>query len=606
MRKFLLFYCLLITITIPCLADDFLTNRPEPLYSNKNVSEQVKVEEESDFLPAEQAFRIESKQSNDSQRIYLTFIIADGYYLYKSRFAFISNNPQVTISAANLPKGEQKHDEFLGEVEVYRNIVEITIAINNPNKLAFNLAVKYQGCAEKGLCYPSVTTVIANGSILPASHTTIEESTKKLSWSNSSAVLSWGNIFYFFIIGLGLAFTPCVFPMLPILSSIVLRGAAGNLRAFILALTYILFMAITYAILGILMGLFGAEVNFQARLQSPWVLIPFAMFFLVFALAMFGLFELRLPTFITNPLNKASDKAHGGSLLGAAILGICSSLVISPCVTAPFMGILLHIGATGDAIGGGVSLFFLGFGMGVPLLLIAAGGGALLPKAGHWMIVVRNAFGVMLLGVVILLVARIIPSYVELILWGILALGVAIFMGTFDCSSKTKTQKFAQLLGLFLTIYAICAWVGAWQGNSDPLQPLKGIINSGTRENIDNKWQVIKTKNELVNALDTAKNNKKIALLDWSADWCRACLEMEHNIFQTPEVMEKLADFQLIRIDITETTKEQRELLNQYKLIGPPAILFFAKAGNELINARIIGEMDQQAFLKHLKTINLQ
>lgn len=599
-RLFLLVY--LATLAISALADSTLQNRPTPLFNNDKVAVVESVSDE-DFLSVEKAFRLEKKTTNSSD-IKLTFIVADGYYLYKNRFSFVSDNPKVIITAPTLPPGEQKNDEFLGDVEVYHNILEITVPVTNPDDLAFNLEVKYQGCAEKGLCYPMETVNIPMPGILPIPPATVDGPAKTLSFSESMAALSWSQLFYYFLIGLGLSFTPCVFPMLPILSGIVLRGQAGNIRAQLLALTYIVAMALTYALLGVLMGLFGAELNLQARLQSPWVLIPFALFFLIFALAMFGLFELRLPAFITNPLNKTADKTHGGSLVGAAILGICSSLVVSPCVTAPFAGILLHIGSTGDAIGGGVSLFILGLGMGVPLFIIAAGGGALLPRAGHWMTGVRNFFGVMLLGVAILLIARILPGYIELMLWGLLAAGVAIFMGTFEFSPKNKLQRLNQLIGLFLIVYAVSAWLGAWQGHTDPLQPLKNNNVSYAQAAVDNKaWQIVTTKDGLNEALATAKVNNKIAILDWSADWCRACLEMEHNVFQSPEVSAKLAAFQLIRIDISETTEEQRALLNTYRLIGPPAILFFDKNGNELVNARIIGEMGKEAFIKHLTAL---
>lgn len=601
MKRLLLLACL-VTMAFSAVAESTLQNRPTPLF-NSDKTAIVENTADEEFLPVEKAFRLEKRETNSSD-IKLTFIVADGYYLYKNRFAFTSDNPKVIITAPTLPQGEQKNDEFLGDVEVYHNILEITVPVTNPEDLAFNLEVKYQGCAEKGLCYPMETVNIPIAGILPIPQATTDGPAKTLSFSESMAALSWSQLFYYFLIGLGLAFTPCVFPMLPILSGIVLRGQAGNLRAQLLALTYILAMAITYALLGVLMGLFGAELNLQARLQSPWVLIPFTLFFLLFALAMFGLFELRLPAFITNPLNKTADKTHGGSLIGAAILGICSSLVVSPCVTAPFAGILLHISSTGDAIGGGISLFVLGLGMGVPLFIIAAGGGALLPKAGHWMIVVRNGFGVMLLGVAILLIARILPGYIELMLWGLLAAGVAIFMGTFEFSPKTKIQRLSQLAGLFLVVYAVCAWLGAWQGHTNPLQPLKTNTVSLPQTAVgDTVWQVVTTKDGLNEALATAKVNNKIAIVDWSADWCRACLEMEHNVFQTPEVAAKLAAFQLIRIDISETTEEQRALLNTYRLIGPPAILFFDKTGNELVNARIIGEMGKEAFIKHLTAL---
>lgn len=599
--KRLVILLLSLIVILPALANnDILQARPDSVFGGSTTT----ISSQDSFLPVEQAFRIEKKQI-DAQNIHLQFIIADGYYLYKDRFSFSTDNPNVTIASFTLPKGQIKQDEFFGEVEVYHAVLDLVIPITNPDKLAFNFEIKYQGCAEKGLCYPMEVETIPVAGVMPvSSHTTGNSST--LSFSDSWAALSWLTLLSYFGFGILLSLTPCVFPMLPILAGVVLRGQVGTLRAQILALTYILSMAITYAIFGVLLGLFGAELNVSARLQSPWVLIPFAVFFTLFALAMFGVFELRLPAFITNPLNKAADKTHGGSLLGAAILGVCSSLVVSPCVSAPFAGILLHISTTGDAIGGGVSLFTLGLGMGLPLFIIAAGGKALLPKTGMWMIVVRNAIGVMLLAVAVYLLSRIIPGYITLALWGLLAAGVAIFIGTFDfSSSKTKVQKLAQVLGLFLIVYAICAWVGAWQGNTDPLQSLKGISTTeqSTIKNSTLNWQVVYNQEELNSQLTVAKAAGKIAMVDWSADWCIACLKMEKEVFENNEVATKLADYQLVKIDMSKMTDQHRQLQNYYKVFGPPTILFFDKAGNELVNARIIGEMGQAEFLEHLNKI---
>lgn len=601
--KRLVILLLSLIVILPTLANnDILQARPDSVFGGSTTT----ISSQDSFLPVEQAFRIEKKQI-DAQNIHLQFIIADGYYLYKDRFSFSTDNPNVTIASFTLPKGQIKQDEFFGEVEVYHAVLDLVIPITNPDKLAFNFEIKYQGCAEKGLCYPMEAETIPVAGVMPvSSHTTGNSSTH--SFSDSWAALSWLTLLSYFGFGILLSLTPCVFPMLPILAGVVLRGQVGTLRAQILALTYILSMAITYAIFGVLLGLFGAELNVSARLQSPWVLIPFAVFFTLFALAMFGVFELRLPAFITNPLNKAADKTHGGSLLGAAILGVCSSLVVSPCVSAPFAGILLHISTTGDAIGGGVSLFTLGLGMGLPLFIIAAGGKALLPKTGMWMIVVRNAIGVMLLAVAVYLLSRIIPGYITLALWGLLAAGVAIFIGTFDfSSSKTKVQKLAQVLGLFLIVYAICAWVGAWQGNTDPLQSLKGISTTeqSTTKNSTLNWQVVYNQDELNNQLAVAKAAGKIAMVDWSADWCIACLKMEKEVFENHEVATKLVDYQLIKIDMSKMTDQHRQLQNYYKVFGPPTILFFDKAGSELVNARIIGEMGQAEFLEHLNKINL-
>lgn len=598
MMKRLVILLLSVMVIFPVLANDFLQSRPDSVFGGSSAINTS----QDEYLPVDQAFRLEQKQV-DNQAIHLQFIIADGYYLYKDRFSFTTNNPQLTAVAPNFPKGEIKQDESFGEVEVYHAVLDLVIPITNPDKLAFEFEVKYQGCAEKGLCYPMETVTIPVAGVVPVAPIT-NDITSSMSFSESWAQLSWLTLLSYFGGGLLLSLTPCVFPMLPILAGVVLRGQVGTLRAQILAITYILSMALTYAIFGVLIGLFGAELNISARLQSPWVLVPFATFFGLFALAMFGVFELRLPAFITNPLNKAADNTHGGSLLGAAILGACSSLVVSPCVSVPFAGILLHISTTGDAIGGGISLFSLGLGMGLPLFIIAAGGRLLLPKAGLWMVVVRNAIGVMLLAVAIYLLSRIIPGYISLALWGLLAAGVAVFIGTFDfVNNKSKIQKLAQVLGMFLMVYAICAWVGAWQGNSDPLQPLKGETNQQLTSSQLN-WQIAADQQQLNKLLAQAKADNKLVMLDWTANWCQECSTIEKEIFKDNEVISQLTSYQLIKIDMSETTEQHRQLQNYYRVIGPPTIQFFDKTGNELMTARIVGKINKAQFLEHLSKIN--
>lgn len=615
--KRLVILLLSLIVILPALANnDILQARPDSVFGGSTTT----ISSQDSFLPVEQAFRIEKKQI-DAQNIHLQFIIADGYYLYKDRFSFSTDNPNVTIASFTLPKGQIKQDEFFGEVEVYHAVLDLVIPITNPDKLAFNFEIKYQGCAEKGLCYPMETvsiSIVGNTSPVVESATEIKtddklnktissEKPKILSFSESWVALSWYELLTIFGFGLTLSFTSCVYPMLPILVGIVLRGQTGTLKAIILALIYILAMSTTFAVAGVVAGFLGAGSSLQIRMQSPWVLIPFACFFVLFAFSMFGVLNIRLPAFFTNSLNKVADKAHGGSILGAAILGACSSLVVSPCVSVPFVAILGYISSSGDAIGGGIKLFILGLGMGVPLFIIAAGGKALLPKAGMWMVVVRNAIGVMLLAVAIYLLSRVIPGYVTLALWGLLAAGVAIFIGTFDFTTgKTNIQKLAQVLGLFLIVYAICAWVGAWQGNTDPLQSLKGISTTeqSTTKNSTLNWQVVYNQEELNSQLTVAKAAGKIAMVDWSADWCIACLKMEKEVFENNEVATKLADYQLVKIDMSKMTDQHRQLQNYYKVFGPPTILFFDKTGNELVNARIIGEMGQAEFLEHLNKIN--
>ena len=326
----------------------------------------------TDFLPVDQAFRLEQLESTP-QEIRLRFSNADGYYLYRHRFTFSTDTPGVTLGEPQIPPGEQKVDEYFGPIEAHYGITEITLPVNNPRGDGFTLRIGYQGCADLGLCYPPETRELRIGEPL-------------------GLALDWGSLALFFLAGLGLTFTPCVLPMLPILSGVVLRGQPGGLRGLALSLAYVLPMALCFALLGALMGLFGAGLNLQARLQSPWVLAPFAAFFALFALAMFGTFELRLPGFLSRPLDRLALQTRGGSLLGAALLGVLSSLLVSPCVSAPLAAALLYISSSGDAVGGGLKLLALGLGMGAPLVLFGAGGGALLPRSGPWMVGVRNLF----------------------------------------------------------------------------------------------------------------------------------------------------------------------------------------------------------------------
>jgi len=378
MRRLL---CLLFLVfALPASATGLLENRPSSTLGSINNS--------ADFLPVREAFQLSLVESTP-QSIKLRFVATEGYYLYRHRFQFRADPAEVVLGAAKLPDGQKKHDEYFGDVEVYHGILDVELP--RTDQRAFTLAVTYQGCADKGLCYPPETERLSiDGSGAPA---TVYQ------WN-------WRELALFFLAGLGLTFTPCVLPMLPILSGVVLRGQVGGWRGFNLSLAYVLPMAACFALLGALMGLFGAQLNLQARLQSAWVLAPFAMFFALFALAMFGVFELKLPHAISSHLDRIAGRTKGGSLLGAAVLGVVSSLLVSPCVSAPLAGALLYISASGDALGGGLKLFMLGLGMGAPLLLVATGGAAWLPKSGPWLVYVKNAIGVLLLGLAVGLLSR--------------------------------------------------------------------------------------------------------------------------------------------------------------------------------------------------------
>ncbi|WP_071871963.1 protein-disulfide reductase DsbD [Atopomonas hussainii] len=552
---------------------------------------------QADFLPVEQAFQLELREAS-SEAVTLRFINTEGYYLYQHRFSFSSDNPKVSLGQAELPAGTPKTDEYFGDVTVYYGITDIRIPIKNSEQQGFNLVVGYQGCADKGLCYPPEIKRLPLGA--DSSPTAADDT------ADSAQRSLWQGVLLAFLAGLGLTFTPCVLPMLPILSGVVLRGQPSRLRGLALSGAYVLPMAACFAALGALMGSFGAELNLQARLQSPWVLIPFALFFAVFAVAMFGLFELRLPAFIREPLDRQASHTRGGSLLGAASLGVLSSLLVSPCVTAPMAGLLLYISLSGDALGGALQLFALGLGMGVPLLIIGAGGHALVPKSGPWMVAVRNLFGVMLLAVAIWLLERLLPGPVALALWGLLAGGVALFLGALEFGAKTAVQKLAQLLGLALLVYALASWVGALQGASDPLRPLAhaSSTNNSVSTAQHGQWQTITSRQALEQALTKAKANNQVAVLDWYADWCISCKIIEREVFEHAEIAPRLSAFQLLRLDITDNNAEQRQLLAEHKLFGPPAIQFFAPSGDELAELRVIGEIERSQFARLLDRLN--
>jgi len=365
---------------------DFLSKSQTQELFGKSSSNQ-------DFLDVNDAFKVSVIEQNSSQ-IVLRFVIAENYYLYRSKLDFKTAPSNLVAGEIILPQGSSKFDEFFGETEVYYEVIDVKIDLNNPQNIDFNLDVNYQGCAEKGLCYPPQTITFNFG----------QEGSKvgvnlvqNLVTDEINDGVNLKTLVLFLLAGIGLAFTPCVLPMVPIVSMIVIQDQTNLWRKLALALAYVIAMAICFAILGALMGIFGAELNLQARLQSAWLLVPFAIFFAVMALAMFGLFEIKLPQFIASPLNQLAGNIKGGTLVGSAVLGLLSALLVSPCISAPLAAILVYISSTGDATGGALSLLFLGLGMGIPLIIFSVGGGFLLPKSGNWLITVRNIFGVLLL-----------------------------------------------------------------------------------------------------------------------------------------------------------------------------------------------------------------
>ncbi len=589
MRRLFLLLCLL--VAVPAMGAGLLDNRPSATLGAVNNSR--------DFLPVSEAFKLNLIESTPTN-IKLRFVPTDGYYLYQHRFAFKTDPADITLGPVQLPPGEPKHDEYFGDVQVYHGIVDVDVPRPADAQRAFTLVVTYQGCADKGLCYPP-ETVRLNIEGTPAA--SVDTS------SAPASAWSWRELAIFFLAGLGLTFTPCVLPMLPILSGVVLRGQVGGWRGFSLSLAYVLPMAACFALLGALMGLFGAQLNLQARLQSAWVLVPFALFFAVFALAMFGVFELKLPRAISNRLDRVANNTQGGSLWGAAVLGVVSSLLVSPCVSAPLAGALLYISASGDALGGGLKLLVLGLGMGTPLVLVATGGAAWLPKSGPWLVTVKNTIGVLLLGLAVGLLSRVLPGPATLLLIGFLAAGVSLFLGTLEFAFKSPRQRLAQLLGLFLLVYALFCWYGALSGQGDPLKPLASPapVTLGERAGTTTRpWQTVNTPAQLDAALAEAKAAGQPVLLDWYADWCISCKVIEHEVLNNPRVLDLLSGYRLVRFDITASNPEQRALLDRYQLFGPPALMFFGKNGSEISDQRVIGEINAADFAERVANANDQ
>ncbi|MGO2770381.1 protein-disulfide reductase DsbD [Pseudomonas taetrolens] len=591
MRRLMLILCVL--FAVPAFGAGLLDNRPSATLGAINNS--------SDFLPVREAFKLNLIDSTP-ETITLRFVPTEGYYLYRHKFGFKTEPAGIALGTAQLPPGEAKHDEYFGDVEVYHGILDVEVPRPANDSRVFTLLVTYQGCADKGLCYPPETERLSiDGTTVSAPAN--DSSMPATSWS-------WRELALFFLAGLGLTFTPCVLPMLPILSGVVLRGQVGGLRGFSLSLAYVLPMAACFALLGALMGMFGAQLNLQARLQSVWVLVPFALFFAIFALAMFGVFELKLPQAISNRLDRVANRTQGGSLWGAAVLGVVSSLLVSPCVSAPLAGALLYISASGDALGGGLKLFALGLGMGAPLLLVATGGAAWLPKSGPWLVSVKNAIGVLLLGLAIGLLSRVLPGPITLLLIGLLAVGVSLFLGTLELTHKTPRQRLAQLLGLMLLVYGLACWYGALNGQGNPLNPLgpsQSISNATpAAPQQEGQWLSISTPAELDSALAEARAAGQPLLLDWYADWCISCKVIEHEVLDNPRVLALLKGYRMIRFDMTASNPEQRALLDHYRLFGPPALMFFGKNGAEISDQRVIGEINAADFAERVANANDQ
>lgn len=569
------------------------------------------------LLEPDDAFSF-SAFTNKNGQITLNWRIADGYYLYQEKIQVTLVNPEdIQLLNIQLPKGKEKKDEIFGDTIVYYGDLTVVQALAEPiiKPRDITLDIGFQGCADIGVCYPPMnkTVTLSLNPINEASNTaTITPATLITSEQDEIASSLAGNSIFlicltFLGFGILLSFTPCVFPMIPILSGIII-GHGSDLttrKAFNLSLSYVFASALTYAVFGVLAGLFGS--NLQATFQNPWILSFFSGLFVVLALSMFGLYQIQLPNAIQSKLTSMSQHQKHGSLWGSAVMGILSTLIVGPCVAAPLAGVLIYIGQTGDAVLGGFALFSLGIGMGIPLIIIGVSAGKLLPKAGNWMNPIKYLFGVLLLAVAIWLMERVLPSAVILVLWAALFIICAIYLRAIDRLQEKASgwQKLSKGIGLLFLIYGIILMVGAASGGASLINPLSNLSLSQQQVASQHglNFQRVKNLDEFHVALKKAKQNKQFVMLDFYADWCVSCKEMEAFTFTDTAVQNALNNVLLLQADVTENNDDDRALLNSFSLIGPPAILFFDLNSNELNANRVIGYMPADEFLKQIKPL---
>lgn len=574
--------------------------------------------------------------SNEGNSITAFWKVTPGHYLYKEKISFsIDGESSTKLGMPEFPKAKLKKDEYLGDTMVYEEDFSVTVPVIAGEKGDFSLISRYQGCSEiTGICYSpqkKKNTLTLNSAVVAAANTqtvasnasaatpvkgvaqqTIadskpEESEQDVLFNKIKDGSLIGVILLFLLLGLGLAFTPCVFPMIPILSGII--AGQGNTittkKAFLLSVAYVLPMALVYAIVGVIAGLSGA--NLQIMFQNPWVISSFAGLFVLLSLAMFGFYELQMPSSIQSKLNDFSNKQESGSYIGAAIMGILSALIVGPCVTAPLIAALTYIAQTGDAVLGGLALFALGLGMGIPLILIGTSAGKLLPKAGAWMNATKAVFGVLMIALAIWMLERILPFEIIMLLSAILMIVSAVYMKAVSALPE-GTSPWNYLwkgLGIILLIYGIILMLGVAGGSKSMLQPLKGIAGVSSTSAGNNAadhlvFKRVRTLAELDQAVMNAKQNKQTVMLDFYADWCISCKEMEHTTFKDPQVVQALSKTVLLQADVTDNNDDDKALMKRFGLFGPPGIMFYDTQGKEHEDYRLVGDIKAEKFLGHV------
>jgi thioredoxin:protein disulfide reductase len=577
------------------------------------------------FLKPEKAFPFEARLLQ-RDLLEIRFQIAPGYYLYRDKFQFAIEPTEIKLGTPQFPAGQVKEDPTFGRTEIFRGESAILIPLtpSPPTGKPITLAITYQGCADSGLCYPPKTQKVPLSPRLPTPNSTAERSIippqqgggTVTETSDIARLFGSGNFFWiilsFFGFGLLLSLTPCVFPMIPIISGIIVAQGRDltRKRAFFLSLTYVLGMALTYSAAGVAAGFSGRLIS--VALQNPWVLGSFALVFVLLSFSMFGFYELQIPSFIQTKFTSASNRCTAGTCTGVFLMGMFSAIIIGPCITAPLAGALLYIGQTHNVWLGGAALFSLSWGMGVPLLIIGTSAGALLPKAGTWMNVVKAFFGVLMIAVALQLISPIISETLQMVLWGALLIISSIYLSALDPLPFPPSgwAKFWKGIGIIALILGTSLLIGAMMGGRDLLQPLSGISQK-SREPMDHKdlhspvpglvFEKIANPGQFETHLKAAQGHT--VMLFVSADWCIMCKEMEGITFQDLQVQERLKRLKVLNVDVTKSDEETVGFLKKWELFGPPAVLFFDQKRKEIPATKVIGFQKAEEFLKTLDKV---
>jgi len=563
------------------------------------------------ILSPEEAFNLSVKKSGDV--IAVSLKLGENIYIYDDKFKITIVKPDIASlnKDLNIPKPITYDKHLVHKVPNLNVLVPIDIIKKYTDGENITLRVEFQGCATSGICYQPMSQDF-DFTISNTKQKQIKKQSSPLSEQDSIAKSLatdsiWLVLLTFFGFGLLLSLTPCIFPMIPILSSIIVSQAdkITTKRAFLLSLVYVLAMSLAYTIAGVLAGLFGA--NIQASLQNPWIIVAFSIVFVALAFSMFGFYEIQMPRFIQSKLAKKSDQMHGHGVFGVAIMGFLSALIMGPCVAAPLAGALVYIGQSGDALLGGLALFVMSLGMGMPLLLVGVGAKKYMPKPGAWMNAIKAFFGVMMLALAIWTLSRVIDPSTVMFMWMVLFISTSVYMGALESlkDGADGVRKLIKSIAVIILIYGVFLFIGFSSGATDPLKPLSKfsqsvVITSKIEDKKDSKiFKVVSTLDELKKIIE---NSKKPVLIDFYADWCVSCVELEKYTFSDKLVQKKMSEFENIKIDVTKNSKEDKKILKEFGIFGPPAILFF-KNGKEISSKRIIGFKDAKVFLEHLNGI---